>query len=128
MGERFFGPLVAGKRVHVVGNPDRLHTYTYVPDFGEAMVRLSETPEAWGQAWHVPNPPTTSTREFAELAAGIAGTTTRLHPVSRWQLRLMGAVVPAVREIGELLYEFEDDWVVDHARYASDPRRPRNID
>jgi nucleoside-diphosphate-sugar epimerase len=119
VGDRFFGPLVAGKRVHVVGNPDRLHTYTYVPDFGEAMVRLSETPDTWGKAWHVPNPPTISTRELAEVAAGIAGTTPRLHPVSRWQLRLVGAVVPAVGEMTELLYEFEDDWVVDHGRYAA---------
>jgi nucleoside-diphosphate-sugar epimerase len=119
VGSRFFGPLVAGRRVHVVGNPDRLHTYTYVPDFGEAMVRLSETPATWGRAWHVPNPPTTSTREFAELAADIAGSTARLHSVGRWQVRLVGAVVPAVREITELLYEFEDDWVVGHGRYAA---------
>jgi hypothetical protein len=47
VGERFFGPLVAGKPVQIVGNPDLLHTHTYVPDFGEAMVRLSEMPEAW---------------------------------------------------------------------------------
>ena len=57
VGHRFFGPLARGKAVRVIGDPDRLHTYTYVPDFGEAMVRLSETPEAWGRAWHVPNAP-----------------------------------------------------------------------
>jgi nucleoside-diphosphate-sugar epimerase len=119
VGERFFGPLGAGKPVQVVGDPERLHTYTYVPDFGEAMVRLSETPDAWGKAWHVPNAPTTSTREFAERAANIASTKARLRRVNRWQLRLVGVVVPAVREIVELLYEFEDDWVVDHARYAA---------
>ena len=94
-------------------------TYTYVGDFGEAMVRLSETPATWGQAWHVPNAPTTTTRAFAERAAALAGTTARLQPVKPWQLKLVGTFVPALREIDEMRYEFEADWVVDHGRYAA---------
>lgn len=122
VGNRFFGPLVRGKAVEVVGDPDRLHTYTYVGDFGEAMVRLSETPQAWGRAWHVPNSETVSTRAFAErAAAGVAGigTPVKLRRFARWQLRLVGLFVPAVRETVEMLYEFEDDWVVDHSAYAA---------
>jgi nucleoside-diphosphate-sugar epimerase len=119
VGQRFFGPLARGKVARVAGNPDRLHTYTYVPDFGEALVRLSETPDAWGQAWHVPNAPTITTRAFAEQAADLAGTRARLRGTPRWQLRLMGRFVPAISEIVEMLYEFEEDFVVDHAPYAT---------
>jgi len=119
VGQRFFGPLTRGKVVRVAGNPDRLHTYTYVPDFGEAMVRLSETPETWGQAWHVPNAPTITTRAFAEQAAELAGTTLRLRGTPRWQLRLLGRFVPTVGEIVEMLYEFDEDFVVDHTPYAT---------
>ena len=78
VGERFFGPLAAGKPMDVVGDPDRPHSYTYVGDFGEALVRLSETSGSWGQAWHIPNAPTVSTRALAERAAEIAGATLRL--------------------------------------------------
>jgi nucleoside-diphosphate-sugar epimerase len=119
VGDRFFGPLVQGKAVRVVGNPDRRHTYTYAPDFGEALVRLSETPETWGQAWHVPNAPAVSTRVFAEKAAAAAGTSLRLRPTPRWQLRLLGRFVPAVGEVVEMLYEFDEDFVVDHSAYAA---------
>lgn len=119
VGQRFFDPLARGKVVRVVGDPDRLHTYTYVPDFGEAMVRLSETPEAWGKAWHVPNAPTITTRAFAERAAGRAGTRLRLRGTPRWQLRLLGRFVPAIGETVEMLYEFDEDFVVDHTRYAT---------
>jgi nucleoside-diphosphate-sugar epimerase len=119
IGQRFFGPLARGKVVRVAGNPDRLHTYTYVSDFGEAMVRLSETPETWGRAWHVPNAPTVTTRAFAQQATELAGTRLRLERTPRWQLRLLGRFVPAVGEIVEMLYEFEEDFVVDHTPYAT---------
>jgi nucleoside-diphosphate-sugar epimerase len=119
VGARFFGPLARGKVVRVAGNPDRLHTYTYVPDFGEAMVRLSETPDAWGQAWHVPNTPTITTRAFAQRAAELAGTSLRLQGTPRWQLRLLGRFVPAVGETVEMLYEFDEDFVVDHTPYTT---------
>jgi nucleoside-diphosphate-sugar epimerase len=119
VGQRFFGPLARGKVARVAGNPDRLHTYTYVPDFGEAMVRLSETPDAWGRAWHVPNAPTMTTRAFAEQGAELAGTRLRLQGTPRWQLRLLGTFVPAVGEVVEMLYEFEEDFVVDHTPYAT---------
>lgn len=119
VGERFFGPLVAGKAAEIAGDPDRLHTYTYVGDFGEALVRLSETPATWGRAWHVPNAPTGTTRTLAEQAALLAGTTPRLRTFARWQLRLVGLFVPPVRETVEMLYEFEHDFVVDHSAYAA---------
>ncbi len=119
VGERFFGPLAAGRAAEIAGEPDRLHTYTYVGDFGEALVRLSETPATWGRAWHVPNAPTVTTRALAEQAAALAGTTARLRSFARWQLRLVGVFVPPVREMIEMLYEFEEDFVVDHSAYAA---------
>jgi nucleoside-diphosphate-sugar epimerase len=119
VGSRFFAALGKGRPAAVIGDPDRLHTYTYVGDLGEAMVRLSETPSTWGSAWHVPNAPTVSTRTFAGLAAAVVGRTARLRRVAPWQLRLLGTIVPAVRETVEMLYEFDDDWVVDHSAYAA---------
>ncbi|MFF0817177.1 NAD-dependent epimerase/dehydratase family protein [Rhodococcus sp. NPDC003318] len=119
VGARFFTPIVRGKPVPVAGDPDRRHTYTYVPDFGEALVRLSETPATWGRAWHVPNPATVTTREFAERAATLAAEPLRLRPVRPWQLRLLGTLVPAARETVEMLYQFDDDHVVDHTAYAA---------
>ena len=86
VGGRFFTALVRGKPAEVTGDPACLHTYTYVSDFGEALVRLSESPQTWGQAWHVPSAPTISTRAFAERAGEIAGAQARLRILPRWQL------------------------------------------
>ena len=119
VGRRFFRPLVRGKAVMVVGDPDALHTYTYVPDFGEALVRLSEDDGAWGRAWHVPNARTVPTREFAAMASKLAGAAdVRLRSAKPWMLRVAGLSEPAAREVVEMLYEFEHDFVVDHSAYA----------
>lgn len=121
VGSQFVASLIAGKTTPVMGDPDRRHTATFVPDFGEALVRLSETPAAWGQAWHVPNAPTVTTRQLAQLLAETAGRPepVRLRPYAPWQLQLAGIVVPPIRGVLEMSYQFESDFVVDHSRYAA---------
>jgi nucleoside-diphosphate-sugar epimerase len=119
VGTRFFGAVANGRAAEVTGDPGCLHSYTYVADFGEALVRLSESPQTWGRAWHVPSAPAISTSEFARRAAAVAGTEPRLRRLPGWQLALIGAFVPAVREMIEMQYEFEQDWVVDHSAYAA---------
>jgi hypothetical protein len=67
----------------------------------------------------VPNAPTGTTRALAEQAAELVGATARLRTFARWQLRFVGLFVPAVRETVEMLYEFEEDFVVDHSAYSA---------
>jgi len=119
VGNRFFDPLVKGKAVGVVGDPDCRHTYTYVADFGEALVRLSQDEGGWGRAWHVSNAPTVTTREFANLAAEVAGTKAKLKSVTPWMLRIAGLFQPAAKEVIEMIYEFDRDFVVDNSAYAA---------
>ncbi len=119
VGERFFPGIVAGKAVSVMGDPDAPHTYTYVDDFGRALVTLGADERAWGRAWHVPSAPTISTRALAEAAYREAGTSGRVKPMPRWALRAAGLFVPGARESVEMLYEFERPFVVDHAAFAS---------
>lgn len=119
VGERFFGTLLAGKKAETFGEPNALHTYTYVPDFGEALVRLALDERSLGRAWHVPNAPAVSNVEFLTRAAAIAGVAARSVRRSAFQLRLAGLFIPPAREIVEMLYEFEHDFVVDHSAYAS---------
>ena len=55
-GEFVFEPALAGKRAQTMGRPDTLHTYSYVPDVGRNLVLLGSRDDAYGQAWHLPNP------------------------------------------------------------------------
>lgn len=119
VGDRFFLPLIAGKKAEVMGNPDAFHSYTYVKDFGEALVRLALDERSLGRAWHVPNAPAVSNRKFLEMAAAAAGTAPQSKTLGLLAMKIGGLFVPAARELPEMLYEFTEDFVVDHSGYAS---------
>lgn len=119
VGERFFPPILKGGKAEVFGNPGARHSYTYVVDFGEALVRLALDERSLGRAWHVPNAPAPTNAEFLSLAAEIAGTEPRSVRRGAMALRMAGMFIPPARELVEMLYEFEEDFVVDHSAYAA---------
>ncbi|NOU84517.1 NAD-dependent epimerase/dehydratase family protein [Paenibacillus sp. LMG 31460] len=118
VGSRFFTPVAAGKSISLLGNPDALHTFTYIDDFGRALVTLSEHEDAFGQVWHVPNAETVSARRFAELAYEVAGHSPRIGTMGRGMLRLGGLFIPAAKEVIEMLYQFEQPFIVDSRKFV----------
>ncbi len=118
-GDRFVTQVRAGRKVDILGDPDTLHTVTYIADLARVMVRLSTESSAWGRAWHVPNASAVTQRQFVELAGRAAGTTPTVRTIHRWQLRALGTFVAPMREMIEMAYEFDHDFVVDHSDYAS---------
>jgi nucleoside-diphosphate-sugar epimerase len=116
-GEQVFGRAVEGKSAQVAGDPDQPHTYTYVPDIGKGLVILGEREEALGQAWHLPSPETVTTRQFVEMIFEEVGKPARLQAAPKIVLRALGLFNPGIRETIEMLYEFEEPFVVDDSRF-----------
>ncbi|MBE7528121.1 MAG: NAD-dependent epimerase/dehydratase family protein [Ardenticatenaceae bacterium] len=119
LGETFFVPALAGKAANVLGNPHLPHSYTYIRDFGRGLVTLSEHEEAYGRAWHIPNAPTISTRQFADLVANEIGRPVKLRAANKWMVAMLGVFVPEIREMKEMYYEFAEPYVVDHSQFAA---------
>ncbi len=116
-GEQVFGRAVEGKSAQVAGDPDQPHTYTYVPDIGKGLVVLGEREEALGRAWHLPSPETLTTRQFVEMIFEEVGKPARIQAAPKIVLRALGLFNPAIRETIEMLYEFEEPFVVDDSRF-----------
>jgi nucleoside-diphosphate-sugar epimerase len=116
-GEQVFGRAVAGKSAQVAGDPDQPHTYTYAPDIGRGLVILGEREEALGRAWHLPSPETVTTRRFVETIFEEVGKPARVQAAPKILLRAMGLFNPPLRETIEMLYEFEEPFVVDHSAF-----------
>jgi nucleoside-diphosphate-sugar epimerase len=116
-GEQVFGRAVEGKSAQVAGDPDQPHTYTYAPDIGRGLVILAEREEALGQAWHLPSPETLTTRRFVEMIFEEVGKPARVQAAPKILLRALGLFNPGIRETIEMLYEFEEPFVVDHSKF-----------
>jgi nucleoside-diphosphate-sugar epimerase len=117
-GDRIIPPLLAGKTVSVLGKLDMPHTYTYVTDFGKGLVLLGAHEEALGQSWHIPNAPTLTTRQMLTLFFEEAHLPPRMSSVPNLLLRMLGLVNPTLREVAEMLYEFNEPFVVDSSKFV----------
>lgn len=113
LGERIFVPVLTGKAAQVIGNPDLLHSYTYMPDIGKALVILGERDEALGRAWHIPSPPAGTTRAIVALIAQESRQQARLQALPSLLLQALGLFNPTMREVAEMRYEFEEDFILD---------------
>lgn len=118
MGERVFPAALAGKAVQMIGNPDLPHTFTYMPDIGKALVLLGQREEALGQVWHLPSAATVTTRQFVQMIGSALGKPVNIQTAPKPLLQLLGLFNANVREVVEMLYQFEEPFVVDTSKYA----------
>jgi nucleoside-diphosphate-sugar epimerase len=117
LGERVFAAALAGKPVQVLGNPDTLHTYTYINDFARALVTLGAEERALGEVWHVPSAPTVTTRELVTMVGEVLGRKLALRAAPAWLVGALGLVSPIMRELKETVYQFASPFVVDHTKF-----------
>ena len=102
--------LKSGKPAKVFLRDDTLRSLIYTPDASRAMALLGNTPDAYGQTWHLPCDDDRLTyRQFIDLAADIFGTVGSYRVLKKWQLRLAGLFNKTVRDAGELLPRYEVD-------------------
>jgi nucleoside-diphosphate-sugar epimerase len=122
VGARLFEPLLAGKPAQLFADLDLPHTASYIGDVGRAMVTVGAHDAALGRAWHAPNAPTVTLREFVRIVGQEAGVAPRVsalaRPVARALLPLVGLFVPPMRGIAENMYIGYAPYIVDHSAYA----------
>ena len=122
VGERLFGPLLAGKPAQLFANLDVPHSVSYIRDVGQALVTVGAHDAALGRAWHAPNAPAVTLREFVRILgeeANLAPQVSALpRAVTRALLPLLGIAVPPLRGLTENLYIGYEPYIVDHSAYA----------
>jgi len=118
MGERVFQPALTGGAATVFGDVSLPHTYGYVPDIARGLVVLGQRDEAPGEVWHLPGPETVTTREFLSIVGAETGHTPKTRRAGKLMLRFLGFFNPEVRELTEMMYQFEEPFVVEHTKFV----------
>ncbi|EKE73935.1 NAD-dependent epimerase/dehydratase family protein [Gallaecimonas xiamenensis] len=103
-------PLKAGKAAKVFLRDDTLRSLIYTPDASRAMALLGNTPDAFGQTWHLPCDDNRLTyRQLVTLAAEVLGAAPRYKVLKAWQLKLAGLFSQTLRDAAELLPRYQVD-------------------
>ncbi len=118
-GQRVFANALAGKRADFIGNPDLLHTYSYVPDIAVGLAVLGVDDRAVGQVWHLPGPETLTTRAVLEVIAGQVSHPVKIRSIPTFALRLAGFVNPMARGLAEMAYQFQQPFILDTTKFES---------
>jgi len=114
-----FDKLAKGAKGSWLVNDSAKHSFTLTSDAARSLVLLADSESAWNQTWHVPtaaDPPTG--KQFIELVAKEFGTQPKYRVLTRPMLRLAGWFDTTVRELYEMLYQYEFDYIFDSTKFT----------
>jgi nucleoside-diphosphate-sugar epimerase len=116
--DRFWKPALAGKPARFVFDPDATHSYSYIPDVAAGLATLGCAPDdVLGQVWMLPVADVRSARELTGHFSQALGREIRVGGTPRLFVKLFGLFVPIVREVEEMLHEWEAPFVVDDRKF-----------
>jgi nucleoside-diphosphate-sugar epimerase len=98
------------RKAKMIGPIDQPHEFVFVPDVGPVVVKLLDSPEAFGKAWNLGGAGVTTQLELAQLA--FAGAP-RYMEAGKFMLRILGLFNPLLRESVEMHYLLTEPLIVD---------------
>ena len=115
-----FDNLAKDKTAQYLICDDVRHSFTYTPDMGKALADLASSPTAWNQIWHLPtaNPAPTG-REWIDMAAAEYGVKPKMMILGKTMNRILGIFIPVLREMQEMLYQYEVDYHFDSTKFEN---------
>lgn len=111
--------MLKGKKPNWMLDADKIHSFTYTPDAAKATALLGNTRDAWNQVWHLPTDSTPITgRELIGLFAKEMHFNKGISFVPMWMLRLLGLFMPIMREMPEMMYQYDRDYFFDSSKFS----------
>ncbi len=107
-----------GKKPMWFVSPDIKHSFTFTPDAARATALLGNTPDAYGQVWHLPTDsrPVTG-RQIINLIASEYGVQPKISILPKWMLFPLGLFIPVMREMPEMMYQYDRTYFFDSSKF-----------
>jgi len=111
---RLVPAALKGKRAWVFNAKDVPHTFTDVLDTARLLIAAAEDESAHGRTWHVPsNPPRTQEQAITDVLTSVGKPAVKVSVVPNAVFAAMSKVVPLLRELRELSYQWTKPYVLD---------------
>jgi nucleoside-diphosphate-sugar epimerase len=110
--------LYSGKSAQWFVDSSKIHSFTYAPDAARATALLGNTPDAYGQVWHLPTDDSKITvSEFIGKVAGELKVKPRTLQIPLFIIRMMGLFMPVMKELTEMIYQYDRDYFFDSSKF-----------
>jgi nucleoside-diphosphate-sugar epimerase len=112
--------MLVGKAPQWLANPDIVHTYTYTPDAARGCVVLGLDPSSYGQIWHLPTSKEVLTsRQIIAKFQKYVHAEEKIQVLPRVMFHILGLFVPILRELKEMIYQFDSPYVFDSTKFET---------
>ena len=118
--EMIFKNFASGKKANWLASVNYKHSVTYTPDAGKATALLGNTEDAYNQVWHLPTAADPLTgKEWIETIAQEMKVKLRYQVATKLIVRIMGIFIPIMREMIEMMYQYDREYVFDSSKFET---------
>lgn len=113
-----FDNFQKGKKAMWLMDAGKTHSFTYTPDIAKATALLGNTPDAFGQVWHLPTSSEKLTGEqFIQMIAAAMQVKPAYSTLSKFMLSILSIFMPMLRELKEMQYQNDQDYFFDSSKF-----------
>jgi nucleoside-diphosphate-sugar epimerase len=120
LGDFFWPRALANKTAYSPYPLDAVHTYHYIPDVAAGLATLGCAPDdAYGRPWMLPCAPAESMRQLIARLEQTLGRRLSVSRVPRLVVKAAGLFMPIMKELDEMLYQWDEPFIVDDSRFRA---------
>jgi len=100
-----------------IGDLDKKHSLIYIDDAASSLISLAEKADTYGQVWHVEGAEPVTGREFITKIFKELDKEPKMKVLTKRTITILGIIVPIVKELRELLDQWEYPFVIDGLKF-----------
>jgi nucleoside-diphosphate-sugar epimerase len=109
--------MVHGKMPQWFYTVDKKHSFSYIPDIGEALHILGTSDKSWNQVWNVPTAPAMTITEIITLTNHLLHKHLKPQVMNEFMTSILRLFIPPLAEMKELKYQLTQDYVFDSSKF-----------
>ncbi|RZM28479.1 MAG: NAD-dependent epimerase/dehydratase family protein [Pedobacter sp.] len=114
-----FEAVAQGKRPTILLKDNMLRSLIWTPDASKATALIGNTPDAYGQTWHLPiDTDLVTYKQFIKMISESYGRDISYKIVPHWKLRIGSFFNKRLRELQELLPRYAHDNIFDTSKFC----------
>ncbi|MFH1119892.1 MAG: NAD-dependent epimerase/dehydratase family protein [Bacteroidota bacterium] len=110
--------FLKGKKANWFSRTDKIHSFTHTLDAARGTAILGNTPEAFGEVWHLPTSGEKITgKEWIGLFAKEMKVEPEFRALPDWLIGMLGLFIPVMKELREMTYQYDRDYFFNSSKF-----------